>query len=46
MFIVIDQREAISSGYQKIPYPIVNEVEYELKHKTRLVTGGNQTIKY
>jgi Reverse transcriptase (RNA-dependent DNA polymerase) len=42
-FIVLDSGEAVPSGYQKIPYHIVFDVKYELRHKARLVAGGNWT---
>jgi hypothetical protein len=40
-FILLDSGEAVPSGYQKIPYNIVFEVKYDLRHKARLVAGGN-----
>jgi hypothetical protein len=39
--IVLDSGEDIPKGYQKIPYHIVFDVKYELRHKARLVAGGN-----
>jgi hypothetical protein len=33
----------VPSGYQKIPYHIVFDVKYDLRHKARLVAGGNWT---
>jgi hypothetical protein len=43
-FIVLDSGENIPKGYQKIPYHIVFEVKYDLRHKARLVLGGNRTV--
>jgi hypothetical protein len=36
--------EDIPKGYQKIPYQIVFDVKYDLRHKARLVAGGNWTV--
>ena len=36
-FIVLDSGEDIPKGYQKIPYHIVLDVKYGLRHKARLV---------
>ena len=38
------QGRKIPSGYQKIPYHIVFDVKYDLRHKARLVAGGNWTV--
>jgi hypothetical protein len=35
--IVLDSGEDIPKGYQKIPYHIVFDVKYDLRHKARLV---------
>jgi hypothetical protein len=43
-FIVLDSEESIFTGYQKIPYHMVFDVKYDLRHKTRLVAGGNWTV--
>jgi Reverse transcriptase (RNA-dependent DNA polymerase) len=43
-FIVLDSGEDIPREYQKIPYPIVFDVKYDLRHKARLVAGGNWTV--
>jgi hypothetical protein len=40
-FIVLDSGENIPTGYQKIPYQMIFDVKYDLRHKTRLVSGGN-----
>jgi hypothetical protein len=40
-FIVLDSGEDIPKGYQKIPYHIEFDVKYDLRHKARLVAGGN-----
>jgi hypothetical protein len=44
---VLDSGENIPNvpkGYQKIPYDIVFDVKYDLRHKARLVAGGNWTV--
>jgi hypothetical protein len=43
-FIVLDSGEDIPKGYQKIPYHIVFDVKYDLRHKARPVAGGNWTV--
>jgi hypothetical protein len=43
-FIVIDSGEDIPTGYQKIPYHMVFDVKYDLRHKARLVSGCNWTV--
>jgi hypothetical protein len=43
-FIVLDSGEDIPTGYQKIPYHMVFDVKYGLRHKARLVAGGNWTV--
>jgi hypothetical protein len=43
-FIVVDLGEDIPTGYQKIPYHMVFDVKYDLRHKARLVAGGNWTV--
>jgi hypothetical protein len=43
-FIVLDSGEDIPTGYQKIPYHMIFDVKYDLRHMTRLVAGGNWTI--
>jgi hypothetical protein len=43
-FIVLDSREDIPTGYQKIPYHMVLDVKYDLRNKARLVVGGNWTV--
>ena len=43
-FIVLDLGEDIPKGYQKIPYHIVFDVKYDLRHKARLIAGGNWTV--
>ena len=42
-FIIIDSGENIPKGYQKILYHIVFDVKQDLRHKARLVAGGNLT---
>jgi hypothetical protein len=36
--------EDILTDLQKIPYHMVFVVKYDLRHKARLVTGGNWTV--
>jgi hypothetical protein len=43
-FIILDSGEEIPKGYQKIPYHIVFDVKYDLRHKARLVVGDNWTV--
>jgi hypothetical protein len=43
-FIVLDSGEDIPTDYQIIPYYIVYDVKYDLRHKTRLVVGGNWKV--
>jgi hypothetical protein len=43
IFIVLDSGEDIPTGYRKILYHMVFDVKYDLKHKARLVSGGNWT---
>jgi hypothetical protein len=38
------QGEDIPTGYQKIPYHMVFDVKYDLRHKAKLVAGGNWTL--
>jgi hypothetical protein len=40
-FIILDSGEDIPKGYQKIPYHIVFDVKYDLRHKARLVAGSS-----
>jgi hypothetical protein len=40
-FIVLDSGEDIPTGYQKMPYHMVFDIKYDLRHKARLVAGGN-----
>jgi hypothetical protein len=42
--IVLDSGEDLSKGYQNIAYHIVFDVKYDLRHKARLVVGGNWTV--
>jgi hypothetical protein len=41
---VLDLGEDIPTGYQKIPYHMVFDVKCDLRHKARLVAGGNWTL--
>jgi hypothetical protein len=43
-FIVIDSGEEIPTGYQKVTYHMVFDVKYDLRHKARLIAGGNCTV--
>jgi hypothetical protein len=43
-FIVLDSGEDIPTGFQKIPYHMVFDVKYDLRHKLRLVADGNWTV--
>jgi hypothetical protein len=43
-FIVLDSVEDVPKGYQKIPYHILFDVIYDLRHKARLVAGSNWTV--
>jgi hypothetical protein len=44
IFIVLDSGEDILACYQKISYHMVFDVKYDLRHKARLVAGGNWTV--
>jgi hypothetical protein len=44
-FIVLDSGGYIPTDYQKIPYHMVFDVKYDLRHKAKLVSGGNWTVK-
>jgi hypothetical protein len=39
-----DSGEDIPTGYQKIPYHIAFDLKYDLRHKERLVSGGNWNV--
>jgi hypothetical protein len=43
-FIVLDSGEGIPTGYQKIPYHMVFDVKYDLRHMTRLVADSNWIV--
>ena len=43
-FIVLHSGESIPKGYQKIPNYMVFDIRYDLRHKARLVAGGNWTV--
>jgi hypothetical protein len=43
-FILLDSGEDIPTGYQKISYRMVFDVKYDLRHKARIVAGGNWTV--
>jgi hypothetical protein len=43
-FIVLDSDKDIPTGYQKISYHMVFDVQYDLIQKERLVAGGNWTV--
>jgi hypothetical protein len=43
-FIELDSGEDIPTGSQKIPYHMVFDVKYDLRHKARLVAGGSWAV--
>jgi hypothetical protein len=43
-FIVLDSKESISTGHQKIPHHMVFADKDDRRSVARLVTGGNWTI--
>jgi hypothetical protein len=43
-FIVLDSGEDITTGYQKIPYHMAFDFKYDMRHKARLVSGGNWIV--
>jgi hypothetical protein len=43
-FKLLDSWENIPTGYQKIPYHMMFNVKYDLRHKARLVTGYNWNV--
>jgi hypothetical protein len=43
-FMFLNSGEHIPTGYQKIPYHMVFDVKYDLRHKAGLVAGGNWTV--
>jgi hypothetical protein len=43
-FMVLDSGEYIPREYQKIPYHIVFDIKYDLRHKARLVAGGSWKV--
>jgi hypothetical protein len=43
-FIVLHSGENIPTGYQKIPYHMVFDVKYDLRHKAKIVADGNWTV--
>jgi hypothetical protein len=42
-FLSHDSGEVSPNDYQKIPYHIVFDVKYDLRHRARLVAGCNGT---
>ena len=40
-FRILDKGEPPPAGYKKLPHHIVFEVKFDLRHKARLVAGGN-----
>jgi hypothetical protein len=42
--MVLDSGEDIPIGYQKIPYHMVFDVKYDLRHKARFVVNLNWTV--
>jgi hypothetical protein len=43
-FTILDSEEDIPTGYQKIPFHMVFDVKYDLRHIERLYEGGNLTV--
>jgi hypothetical protein len=43
-FIILDSGDNIPTYYQKIPYHMVFDVKYDLRHKSRVIGGGNWTV--
>jgi hypothetical protein len=43
-FIVLHSGEDIPKDYQKIPYHMIFDVKYNLRHKARLVADYNWTV--
>jgi hypothetical protein len=43
-FIVLNSGEDIPTGYQKIPFHMVFDVKYDLRHNARIVAGVNWTV--
>jgi hypothetical protein len=42
--LVLDSGEDIPTGYQKIPYHMVFDVKYDLRHKSRQVACVDWTV--
>ena len=42
-FRVLGKDEVLSPDYKQIPYHIVFDVKFDLRHKARLVAGGHRT---
>ena len=43
VFRVLKKGETIPAGYKQVPYHIVFDVKFDLRHKARLVADGNWT---
>ena len=42
-FIVLEDDDPMPPGYKRIPYHVVFDIKFDLRHKARLVAGGNHT---
>ena len=43
-FIVLDSGGSIPRGYQKIPYHLLFDVKFDLRHRARFDAGDNGTV--
>jgi hypothetical protein len=43
-FTILDSGKNIPTDYQKIPYHMVFDIKYDLRQKSRIVSGGNRTV--
>ena len=41
-FIILEENESLSNGYQQIPYHIIFDAKFDEKKKARLVAGGHR----
>jgi hypothetical protein len=41
---MLDSEDVFPTGYKKIPYHMVFDVKYDLRHTARLVAGGDCTV--
>ena len=42
-FVVLEEGEVMPAGYIQIPYHLIFDVKFDLRHKCRLVAGGHRT---